>query len=734
MKPLSRSWFFAITLLTLLSPLGSRIAPAADAVDWQPGDPAKGLPGLIPAPAEIPELGRWQIMPLPLRGYIEMVAFSPDGKSIAFADGGYVRIHNTFSMKLTGALLGHNGNVRAIDWSPDGKWIATAGEDSTVRIWKSTGEPGPILKGHTAAVRAVAWNADSQSLASAGLDGTIRFWQTDGTPGIVIDGHNAPVHTLDFSPDGKTLAAGDENHLVRLWNVDGTAGPVLKGHLGAITEVEWSRDGAWLATCDTGRVPVLLGQAQEPTIRLWTPDGKSGPVLSGHSRSINAVTWNPDSKKLVTAGEDRQVIVWDTDGNQLEVVDQGRKDRNDVFALDWHPDKPFFAAGGRFSVRYFSPNGPFGPTKLIRLPGTKLECIDWSPQDETLAVASRDGTVRIWSNGLRSETIIVAHNRPTNYVRFHPDGKRLATVSFDESLREWDTAGNLLQTHAVKGFIGRCISWSQDGDLLAACYRFNKGNCAVFRDGKDQESFVIHNGQPLSLDFNPQGTQIVSGGGDGKILLTRLTTDDTQRQTLAELTADDGDVDSVAWSPDGKWIASGHDSSVRLWHPDGQAGPVMSGFEAAVMRLDWSPDSKMLATGSWDTTVQLWNVNGEMIRKLPGHAAPCWGVSFSPDASQLATCGWDGVMRLLDTKTGEIQALAIFVADTEVIENDINERRQAAVSFNRAGQVLSGDPQILDARFVYLVEQPSGAMKILKPSEFFSQAPGADLKTTGNDE
>jgi len=724
MKPLRCSWFFAITLLTLLSPLGSLVAPTADAADWQPGDPTKALPGLIPAPAEIPRLGRWQMMPLPLRGYIEMVAFSPDGKSIAFADGGYVRIHDTFSLKLTGALLGHIGNVRDIDWSPDGKWIATAGEDSTVRIWKSTGEPGPILKGHTAAVRAVAWNADSQSLASAGLDGTIRFWQTDGTPGIVIDGHNAPVHTLDFSPDGKLLAAGDEKHLIRLWDLNGTAGPVLKGHLGAITEVEWSRDGAWLATCDTGRVPVLLGQTQEPTIRLWTPDGKPGPVLSGHSRSVNAVTWNPDSKKLVTAGEDRKVIVWDTAGNQLEVVDQGRKDKNDVLALDWHPDKPFFAAGGRFSVRYFSPNGPFGPTKLIRLPGTKLECIDWSPQDDTLAVSCRDGTVHIWSKAMQSETIIEAHNRPATVVRFHPDGKRLATVSRDQTVREWDTTGNALRTHAAQGSIGRWLAWSHDGRLLAACHQFS-GNCTVFQDDIVRESLKVHDGQPLSFDFKPDGTQIVSGGADGKILLTRLTADETEQATLAEMNANDGDVDSIGWSPDGKWIASGHNTSARLWHPDGQPGPVMTGFEASVLRLDWGPDSQKIVTGSWDTTVKLWNTKGELIRIFPAHAAPCWGVSFSPDGSQLATCGWDGVMRVLETNSGEIHTLAIFVADTVVIENDTNERRQAAVSFNRAGQVLSGDPQILDARFVYLVEQPSGAMKILKPSEFFTIAKNA---------
>lgn len=139
------------------------------------------------------------------------------------------------------------------------------------------------------------------------------------------------------------------------------------------------------------------------------------------------------------------------------------------------------------------------------------------------------------------------------------------------------------------------------------------------------------------------------------------------------------------------------------------------------MSLDWAPDSQQLVTGSWDTSVRLWNLKGELLRQLPGHAAPCMGTSFSPDGRKLATCGWDGVARILDVENGEILAMAIQVADP--ILDGPRFPIHHAISFNRAGQVTSENREILEQQVVYLVEEPSGAVSILKPTEFQAKAP-----------
>jgi len=694
---------------------------ADDDAAWEPGDPEKALPGLIPAPAEIPGLGRWQVIPEPVRGYVKIVKFSPDGRMMAFADGRVVRIHSTYSLKLSTALLGHRKNVHAIDWSPDGKWIATAGDDQVIRLWQKNGKPGPILEGHTATVRSLCWHPEGKMFASASFDGTIRFWNADGTPGIVIKDHDTPVHAIHWSPDGKTLAAGDQQGNVRLWNIEGEAGPVMTGHVGPVTDLEWSPDGNWLASCDAGPDP---GKAGKSSARLWKPDGEAGPVIEGHGRSISALCWQPDSQKLVTAGEDRVVNVWDINGKLVTVLAQGRENSNDIYSLDWHPNKPFCVGGGRFAVRFFSPEGSFGPQKLIRLVGSKLHYVDWSPAGGHLAIGVGDGTVRLWSDDLRSEKIIEAHPTDAMVVRFRPDGKQLASIGTDRNLKLWSLNGDPDGSHQTEGNLGRSLSWTSDGKFIAACFQFG-GQIQVFSSEGPKLSFAAHNGQPLSLDFSPDGEHIASGGSDGKVQVVKFDREGFGTTSVFEREIDNGDIDSMGFSPDGKWLASGHNTTVHLWTPDGKPGPVIEGFESAVMRLDWSPDSQLIATGSWDTTVKLWNVDGTLNRVLPPHAGPVWGVSFSPDGSKLLTSSWDGVAQIIDTKTGQLLNSIVFVADTVVLETNSNTRRQAAVSFSPAGEVLSGNRDVLEARFVYLVEQPSGAIKTYSPSRFFEKVKAA---------
>lgn len=714
-------------VLTLLSFAMTPLAFGEPPQRWQPGDPAKVLPGLIPAPADIPGIGRWQAMPLPICSYVTTVKFSPSGNSFAFGDGHQIRIHDTNSMRLTGVLVGHRGNVTSVDWSPDGQWLASAATDKTIRLWQADGVPGPILKGHTDTVTGVAWQPQGALLASTSLDGTIRFWQSDGNPGLVIRGHKSPVRVLDWHPDGKQLAAGDENQQVRIWTVDGQPGPGLNGHVGPITAVRYSPDGKWLASASSGVVAGETPQSVAPAVRLWTPDGKAGPVMQGHSQQINALAWSPDSQQLVSAAEDRTALIWNLDGTRAGRLEQEDETTNLIFAIDWHPVHNYFIVGGRFVVRYLTLNGQIGPSKLIRPRGSKLMSVDWNPQEEKIAVAGRDGQIDIWSSDFEVRQTIEAFPTPVTCVRWNPDGRQLASMAY-HSLKVWNTAGENILGFPLKGSVSRDLAWSADGQHLAAVTR-GGGQVFLFDEEEEIQNFTLHNAQIHGVSFSPDGTQLATVGGDSSLRLHELKDDATGRTPGAVLNVPDGDVDAVQFSPDGKWIASGHATTARLWHPDGTAGPVIPGFSAAVLRLDWRPDGRAFATASWDTSVKIWKTDGSLLHELPPHAAPCWGVSFSRDGKKLVSCGWDGMLRVMDIESGDMLAIAVYVADTKTLDNAHNERRQSPLSFNRAGQLLSGDRSILESRMVYLVEQPSGAMKILKPSEFFTQAPGADLKS-----
>ncbi len=105
------------------------------------------------------------------------LAVSPDGASLAFADGDAARIWDIKGERPTITLTGHGGYLDSIAYSPDGTSLATASRDGTVRLWEAaTGQHRATLSGHTQDVHAVAYSPDGNTLGSAGLDGTIRIW------------------------------------------------------------------------------------------------------------------------------------------------------------------------------------------------------------------------------------------------------------------------------------------------------------------------------------------------------------------------------------------------------------------------------------------------------------------------------------------------------------------------------------------------------------------------------
>jgi WD40 repeat protein len=154
------------------------------------------------------------------------VAFSPDGRTLATADGdGLVRLWDIRRRRPIGRPLDAGGDaVFAVEYSPDGTMLASAderGSAETIHLWNAHTQHavGPPLKGHTSRVLDLSFSRDSSTLASIDERGLIRLWDSRNHRllGRPIKGH-AFGSSLAFSPDGKQLISAGAKPAMRAWN------------------------------------------------------------------------------------------------------------------------------------------------------------------------------------------------------------------------------------------------------------------------------------------------------------------------------------------------------------------------------------------------------------------------------------------------------------------------------------------------------------------------------------
>ena len=156
-----------------------------------------------------------------------------------------------------------------------------------------------------------------------------------------------------------------------------------------------------------------------------------------------------------------------------------------------------------------------------------------------------------------------------------------------------------------------------------------------------------HESLVASVAFSPDGQYIASGSYDKTVRLWNRQGD----PIAPPFRGHEEPINSVAFSPDGQYIASASlDQTVRLWDLQGQTiGQPFRGHEAVVYAVTFSPDGQYIASGGFDYTVRLWSLNGESIgQPFQGHEDVVLSVAFSPDGQYIASSSDDNTVRLWD--------------------------------------------------------------------------------------
>ncbi len=344
---------------------------------------------------------------------------------------------------------------------------------------------------------------------------------------------------------------------------------VLPGHGGPVTNLAWSPDGQLLATAAQ-----WYQNNNDNRVRLWRRDGSLAATLQGHTDAIGCLAWSPDGKILASGSVDQTIKLWDTNGKLLNTL---QANSGEILGLNWSPDGKVLLSG--------SITGSTGTTvQLWQADGTLLK---------SFATGGSGGKFfqLAWS----------------------PDGKYFAGGAVIYHM--WKADGTEI-AEIYNGTPAPAMIWSSDSTRLA----IGNENGTIFFYGLNGKelNYIQTANNAVTLAWSPDGKWLASGG----YLLALFKATNPRIITTDEVPSDKNPATAIGWlewSPDNKTVAAGlarnyaspvtgAESFVAIWGVDGKLQQLMAGHTGDIHIVRWSPDGKLLASGSEDRTVRIWQV------------------------------------------------------------------------------------------------------------------------------
>lgn len=540
--------------------------------------------------------------------------FLPGEEQVLVLKSGATVVAEASGKQATRALASDAGYPGAL--SPDGKVTALTSGSRVLLVDVATGTRLASLGGHSAPIWAIVYSLDGAYLATSASDQTVRIW--DARSGAELAALNLKEESADklaFSRDGKLLLSASRKE-VRAWSVpDGR--PLRTIQDADVIHID-------------GGVPLsgerIVSADRQGVIKIWSLDPtKKSRQLKGHQGRVDRIRFSADGTRAVSIAQDSTARIWNVQTGE-QVAKLPHVDR-------W---------------------GPGSPT----VGGPDLISAEFSPDGQRVLTSIGGGQMFLWDavSGLLLKTyntIPSTSDRLSVAASFSPTGARVLAVSSRDLL--------VLDPHAG---VERLTLRGGDGPVNGAMYTVDGRTVVTIHEKFEAICWEVATGRRIRSLKEPGSLFSVLSDRSGKRFLTASFDHvarywDAETGALLFALAGDGDLKSIAISPDSELLAAAFDSEIRVF--EAKSGALLSKLRAAgapvVNHIEFAPDSVRLVSAGSDGVARVWAARqSRVLIATAAHKKEIVKSTFSPDGKIILTAGADDLASLWEASTGTLLA------------------------------------------------------------------------------